>query len=254
MPDKVAARAALEVLVAEYRAGRYSAATSEADIREFLIVPLLRDVLGWNTSDNREFSRELFSRGSGFADCVLLDGARAVLYLEAKRLGKIPALSELKRRSAFYTKEEEQALRYARRSTNMRDDERWTILTNFERTRVFEATREDRVLEFESPDELLDRFDDLWLLAEPELMGGNLKRVFAQRRKPEVDEEFKETLNNWRRLLADDIYLKNAARFAPSGPLGLDVLQGAVQRLLDRLILVQFAADVDALVSRAAKR
>lgn len=246
MVDRPAALARLEELVYESRRPQYSYATSERDILEHLVVPLLRDVLGWDTGIEG-FNRERYARGAGYADGVLMADGHPIVYLEAKRLGKIPALAELRGRSAFYSQEEEQALRYARRSADMNDGERWTVLTNFHQLRVFEATREDRVLSFEQPEMLVANFDELLLLSKSSVQDGSLRRHLEQSRKRPIDEEFRETLNRWRRRLAQALYDGNRARFAPGGDLDLRSLQAAVQRLLDRLIVVQFATDVDAL-------
>src|SRR5687767_15147223 len=113
--DRVRARTALQELVARRASGSYSLRTSESDIRATLIEPLLRDVLGWDTNDVAEYSRERYSRGSGIADSVSLHDGVPVVYWEAKRLGAIPPLEELRRARKFYAEGEEQALRYARR-------------------------------------------------------------------------------------------------------------------------------------------
>lgn len=240
MLDRADAQHALEELISKRHGQGFDQRNSEADIREQLVVPLLRDVLGWNTNDHREFSRERYSRGAGVADCVCLIENVPVLYVEAKRLGVIPSPAELRRTRLFYTQEEEQALRYARRSTDMRPGERWTVLTNFDRLRVFEATTEQEVFAFESPEALLEGLDKLLLLGRPGVLDGSLRRELALRGKPEVDEEFRQALNEWRLRLAQDIYDRN-----PGVELG--EIQRAVQRLLDRLIILQFAADIDAL-------
>jgi N-6 DNA Methylase/Eco57I restriction-modification methylase/TaqI-like C-terminal specificity domain len=240
-------REALKALVEKARSPDYGTGVSEASIFEQLIVPLLRDVLGWNTESRSEFDRQTYARGAGFADGVLsLDGHPAV-YIEAKRFGRIPAVAELRGRASFYSTDEEQALRYARRSAGMRDGERWTLLTNFNRLRVFEATREERVLAFETPEELLDRFDELMLLSREGVRGGQLRRHLELQRRPDIDTDFREAVLSWRLSLSRHLYNLNRQRFAPGGSLTLKDLQASVQRLLDRLIIIQFAADIDAL-------
>ena len=246
--DRIAAKAALEALVARRRTTRYTNRTSESDIRSTLIEPLLHDVLGWDTAELDEYSREAYSRGAGYADSVCLHNGAPVIFWEAKRLGAIPAVTDLRRARKFYSEGEEQALRYARRSAAMKQGERWTVLVNFDRVHVFEATTEERVLTFESPEDLLDRFDELLLLSKDAVVGGVLVREVARRKKPDIDEEFRDALNSWRLSLAQDIYDQGPPTFtAADGAPDLGPLQAAVQRLLDRLIILQFASDVDAL-------
>jgi hypothetical protein len=240
-------RAALRALIEKARTSGFTSSTSEASVFEQLVVPLLRDVLGWRTEVLEEFDRQTYSRGSGVADGVLKAEGIPVAYVEGKRIGKILAISELRSRSSFYSREEEQAMRYARRSAGMREGERWTLLTNFFHLRLFEASREERVLTFESPEELDERFDELMLLSRESVLGGQLRRQHQLRRKPEIDLEFREMLLHWRQRLAQELYDKNRGRFLEGGDLQLSDLQAAVQRLLDRLIIIQFAADVDAL-------
>lgn len=248
--DRSAAQRALEALIQRRREHEYSSKTSEANVRANLIEPLLREVLGWDTHELREYDRERFARGAGIADSVCLKDAVPVLYVEAKRIGGIPAVDQLKSEAfpRFYTAEEEQALRYARRTLTMPAGARWTVLTNFDRLRVFEATSEERVLNFESPEEMLGRLDDLLLLGKEQLLAGGLARYAARRTKDDVDDEFRKVLNIWRLGLAQDAYNRNKGRLtSTSGDVDLLTVQRAVQRLLDRLIIIQFAADIDAL-------
>lgn len=245
--DRAEARRAFERLVERRDGVAYSNQTSESNIRANLMEPLLHDVLGWDTQNLHEYDRERYNRGVGIADAACLHEGRPVLYLEAKRLGKVPSLADLKRSRRFYGPGDEQAIRYARRSTTMQEGERWTLLANFDRLRLFEATTEERVLAFDSPAEMLERFDDLMLLSREQVLGGGLRREFALRKKPDVDEEFREVLNGWRLALAQDMYDNNEDLLSASGTVDLALLQSGVQRLLDRLIILQFAADVDAL-------
>jgi hypothetical protein len=246
--DRAEARTALQALITRRRSGGYSGATSEADIRQTLIDPLLHDVLGWDTLTVGSYSRERYSRGSGIADSVSLEGGLPVVYWESKRLNVIPSVEDLRKAGKFYAEGDEQALRYARRNTDMPQDQRWTVLTNFDRLRLFEATTEERVFAFESPGEMLDRLDDLLLLSREAVVDGSLRREVSRRKKPDIDDEFRDVLNSWRLKLAQDIYDQNTAALTKEdGTPDLSVLQSAVQRLLDRLIILQFASDVDAL-------
>jgi len=67
--------------------------TSEANVRADFIDPLF-EILGWDISNPDEYDREHFIRGTGFADVALkLEGA-PVIFIEAKRFGGIPHIME----------------------------------------------------------------------------------------------------------------------------------------------------------------
>lgn len=145
--DLINARERLRDLVSEFREARgrgsLSENTSERDVHRW--VDRLLEILGWNVDDVNQYSREAYTRGAGFADAVLLESGSPVGYLEVKRLGRIPSLNLLRQERKYYSREEEQGLRYARRSAQLPEGQRWTILTNFEQLYVFEATTEERL-------------------------------------------------------------------------------------------------------------
>lgn len=233
------------VLARDYR--ELTEQTSEQDIHHW--VDRLLKALGWNVDAPGEYSRQRYCRGAGIADAVLMRGGVPVMYAEIKRLGGIPPLRLLRQDRVYYTPEEEQALRYARRSVDLPEGQRWTILTNFNQLYLFEATTEERLMVFESAEELVERFDDdTRYLTKGEVLGGGLTRWAQRRERPDVDEEFRERLNLWRLALAQDVHDRNEDGILKTDDGGVDLskLQRAVQRLLDRLIILQFATDLEA--------
>jgi hypothetical protein len=214
-----------------------------------LIAPVIT-ALGWNIDDPASYSRQRYCRGAGIADAVLLQSGSPVCYVEVKRLGGVAPLGLLRNERRYYTEEEEQALRYARRNVELPAGQRWTILTNFERLYLFEATTDERIMVFEDPEELIERFDDdTRYLTRREMLSGGLLRWAHRRDRPDVDAEFRDTLNRWRLELAQDIYNRNKTTvlLRPDEEVNIDGLQQAVQRLLDRLVVLQFATDLEAL-------
>jgi adenine-specific DNA-methyltransferase len=161
--------------------------------------------------------------------------------LEAKRFGRIPARSE---RTGDRTTEEKQAFRYARGKKIS-----YAILTNFERLHVFNADHERLILAFDYPREYLDRLEDLWRLSPEQVEGGSLPWWEGQLEKKDIDLQFLAALRRWRLLLANAIYQHNADNPAlqTDGAFHFDALMAAVQRILDRLILVRYGDDKEVL-------
>jgi len=67
--------------------------TSEANVRADFIDPLF-EILGWDVSNPDEYDREHFIRGTGFADVALKLEDAPVIFIEAKRFGGIPHIIE----------------------------------------------------------------------------------------------------------------------------------------------------------------
>ncbi|MHC1600179.1 MAG: Eco57I restriction-modification methylase domain-containing protein, partial [Candidatus Methanospirareceae archaeon] len=67
--------------------------TSEANVRADFIDPLF-EILGWDISNPDEYDREHFIRGTGFADVALKLEDAPVIFIEANRFGGIPHIME----------------------------------------------------------------------------------------------------------------------------------------------------------------
>ncbi len=219
---------------------------SEADVRAGYI-DLLFHVLGWNIYNDpgqaTNYRREGYVRDAGYVDVGLEIGGQPVLFLEAKRFGRIPASSE---RTGDRTTEEKQAFRYARGKRIS-----YAILTNFERLHVFNADHERLILAFDHPRQYLDRLQDLRRLSPEQVEGGSLRWWEGQLEKKDIDLEFLAALRRWRLLLANAIYQHNAENPAlqRDGVFDFDTLMAAVQRILDRLILVRYGDDKEVLLA-----
>ncbi|MDP2660735.1 MAG: Eco57I restriction-modification methylase domain-containing protein, partial [Dehalococcoidia bacterium] len=242
---KEAARDEIARLVDKFR-GERNLAQSEADVRAGYIDRLFQ-ALGWNVYNNAgettNYRREGYIRGAGYVDVGLELRGQAVLFMEAKRFGKIATSSQ---RAGDRTTEEKQAFRYAR-SKKMA----YALLTNFERLHLFNADHERIIHAFDHPQEYLDDFEALWRLSPGEVERGSLPWWEGQLEKRDVDLEFLAALRRWRLLLANAIYENNSGnpllyseeRFA------FDRLMEAVQRILDRLILIRYGDDKEVLLT-----
>ena len=218
---------------------------SEADVRAGYIDQLFF-ALGWNIHNDpgkqTNYWREGYIRGAGFVDIGMEIGGQPVLFLEAKRFGIIP---ETSKRTGDRTTEEKQAFRYSRGRRIP-----YAILTNFERLQLFNADHERLVGAFDSPEEYLERFEELWRLTPEEVGGGSLGWWEGQLEKKDVDLEFLKSLRAWRLTLASAIFAHNAnnPELQRDGTFDFGKLMEAVQRILDRLILMRYGDDKEVLL------
>jgi type I restriction-modification system DNA methylase subunit len=253
------AREKLQALVETYRALPAPDLESESNVRANFIDPLF-ELLGWPVRNPVHYNREEYVRGAGFVDIALkVDSAAAdpLIFVEAKRFKAIDSLNrvqekrnhrvaqlrlELPGMSVDRTREEQQAINYA-----YQKGMQWAVLTNFEHLRLFNARRDTLVLSFDGPFELLERFDELWQLAFAEVRQGSLEGLRAHRERLDIDEEYLRLINVWRLRLGQDIVSHRENRLLLTDPHSqkIDVykLRDAVQRILDRLVVIRYAED-----------
>jgi DNA polymerase III epsilon subunit-like protein len=229
--------------------------TSEANIEATLISQLFT-LLGWNFLDPSVYDRNSYVRGAGYADIALKIDNEPVIFVEVKKIGKIPKnridpqaqmtlplkeLADLIDR----TPEEKQAFKYARSK-----EIPWALLTNFDCLYVFNADQERIILSFRTPEEYLQKFEDLLLLSREKIKGKSLEWLQDQIRKEEIDKNFLEKLKNWRVSLAQNIYDENRDNHVlrnEKGDFDWDTLMHIVQRILSRLLIIQIADDREVL-------
>ena len=229
--------------------------TSEANICATFVEPLF-SFLGWDTLDVKQVDRQSYVRGAGYPDVALKIDNEPVIFVEVKKIGKIPKnridpqaqitlplkeLADLIDR----TPEEKQAFKYAR---GQQID--WAILTNFDCLFVYNANQEQIVLSFKTPEEYLERFDDLLWLSREKVKAKSLEWLQNQLKKEEIDKGFLEKLKNWRVTLAQNIYSENGDNHIlkdDKGEFDLEKLMGIVQRILSRLMIIQIADDREVL-------
>jgi type I restriction-modification system DNA methylase subunit len=222
-------------------------AQSEADVRanyiDWLFSYLGWDVWGEDPEHNTTYHREGYIRGAGYVDVGLEIARQPVLMLEAKRFGTLAPSTE---RKYDRTPEEKQLFKYARAKKIP-----YCILTNFECLQVFNADHERLILAFDSPTEYLDRLSELLHLSPERVKAGSLQASERQLELKDIDEEFLASLQGWRLQLANSIYQYNLSNPAlqTNGSLDFDKLMAAVQRVLDRLILIRFADDKEVLLT-----
>ncbi len=249
------ARENLELLISKFYqlTASQKADASEGSVFGSFVLPLFRDVLGWPTEDLTTFAREKSVVMRKRVDGVLSLESGEKIYVEAKKFGDIQRLSSsnewtmgpgqlsLPGMATDRTQQEQQAINYA-----FENGGKWAILSNFERLRLFNARRDWLVLAFETPAAYKEDFDQLWLLSWEEIHRGSLERLDNQRIVKDVDTDYLDFINEQREQLAIDVTLNretNAWAYSASEELRLDALRAAVQRFLDRLVVVRFAED-----------
>lgn len=219
---------------------------SESDVRSGYI-DLLFAALGWNVYNDPRgttgYRREGYIRGAGIVDIGLeIDGV-PVLLIEAKRFGVLHRSNE---RIGDRTLEEKQLFRYARGKKIP-----YCILTNFERLQVFNADHERLIFWFDDPDEFTSRISELLHLSPEKVQSGSLPATERQLEIKPIDQEFLALLQDWRLHLANSIYTHNNNNHVLKTAETFDFgkLMEAVQRLLDRLILIRYADDKEVLLA-----
>ena len=219
---------------------------TEADIQAGYIDQLFL-ALGWNVYNEpgqlTNYRRQGYLRGAGIIDVGLEVAGEPALILEAKRFGVILRSKE---RTGDRTTEEKQLFRYARSRRIP-----FGVLTNFERLHVFNADHERLILAFDDPQEYLDRLPELLRLSPDKIKAGSLPAWERQLEIRDIDETFLASLQQWRLRLANAIYQNNLSNpvLQTDGQIDFDKLMAAVQRILDRLILVRFADDKEVLLT-----
>lgn len=243
----MADKAKIAELVTKYKREAERSSLSEADVRA-VYVDLLFSHLGWDVwkedpAGATRYHREGYQRGAGFVDVGLEIGPQPVLILEAKRFGALPRSLE---RRGDRTSEEKQLFRYARSRRIP-----YGILTNFERLHVFNADHERLILAFDDPEEYLGRLNELERLTPDKVGTGSLPAWERQLEIKDIDETFLASMRDWRLRLANAIYEHNTDNPSLRANGGFDFakLMAAVQRMLDRLILVRYADDRELLLT-----
>ena len=201
---------------------------NEAATRQEFILPLFR-ALGWNVEDAREVSpEEQVSRG--YVDFAFRLGGIPRFFLETKKI-----LTDL------------DDPQWARQAINYAwlKGVTWAVLTDFEGLKVFNAEWQETIpiraifkdLHWQH---YLERFDDLWLLSRPAIAEGVLDQaaeaVGKKARRSPVSRLLFADLTEWRRELFRHLRPYNPTQ-------GVEQIDEAVQRILDRLIFIRTCED-----------
>lgn len=211
-------------VVEEKRIDKYNEEMTKKDF----ILPLFR-ALGWNVENSSEVTAEETISKKRVDYGFRINGIPK-FFLEAK-----PLKADLN--DPLFA---DQAINYA-----WHKDCTWAVLTDFENIKVFNAEWKTTDLlqsMFFSLDsnQLLERFDQLWLLSkesfEQGLMDKEAEKWGKKSKKSLVGEQLFSDLTKWRSELSKDISQRN------KGIKEAD-LDEAVQRIIDRLIFIRNCED-----------
>lgn len=231
--DKETAKQKVKQLVDKYESEKLAGKTSqytEADTKTGFIEPLFQ-ALGWDTQNRNEVSLE-GSVSGGRVDYSFKVADVVKYFLEAKAI------------RVDLHKEEyaEQTLNYAWHKGVV-----WTILTDFELIKVFNAeVKAKRISEsifFEIPyNEYITKFEQLWLLSKESIINGLLnKEAEKWGKKLKKQPVSKQILDDL--LLAREKLTKNINSHSRLNNITEQELDEAVQRILDRLIFIRTCED-----------
>jgi len=209
---------------------------NEEATKHAFILPLLKDVLGWDVSNRDEVSpEEKISRGR--VDYGLKIDGQIRLFIEVK-----PPKADLK-------KHIEQAVSYGYNRKSVP----FVLLTDFEGLKLFDVTIKPdarnplKGLKLDLDwQQYLNKFDKIWLLSKESVLNGELEKLLLIKPKERlpVDKAILDDLKRWREALAKDIFRNNSHLFH-SGDKEKDAeyLKEITQRILDRIIFMRSCED-----------
>ena len=220
-------------LIEKYNREKGKKYNEEATKNDF-ILPLFR-ILGWNTEDSNEVSKEENISGKRVDYGFRIDGIPK-FFLEAKGLDEdLEGSRMVKGRQVTYA---EQAINYAYyKGCN------WAILTNFKGIIVYDAwAKANSQSSFRFAiwvDSLLSDFESVYLLSKDAFEQGLLDKKYSTKsRKRPITEQLLLDFTNFRAILSKDVYALNKSK-----NLTEEELDEAIQRLFDRLIFVRNCED-----------
>lgn len=223
----------------EQNKGDASFSSNEKQACQSLIVPLIRDVLHWNTEDPSEFKAEE-SKGGKRIDYVVYHQGISQFIIEAKA-----PIKEIFDNIDFY----KQVLEYGRSKNHD-----FAILTNFRQVvilacriafRVVGETEIARLNLLEEKDEDLQQL--LCFERQSWLSSGSNNLLYTKLGKHKknipVDEELLEDMKHWREMLLTNIRSKSQNKFDFDDEQEFMHIEEQIQKFIDRLIFICYAED-----------
>ncbi len=231
--DKEQMKSEITKLIEKYNREKGKKYNEEATKNDF-ILPLFK-ILGWNTEDSNEVSKEENISGKRVDYGFRIDGIPK-FFLEAKGLDEdLEGSRMVKGRQVTYA---EQAINYAYyKGCN------WAILTNFKGIIVYDAwAKANSQSSFRFAiwvDSLLSDFESVYLLSKEAFGQGLLDKKYSTKsRKRPITEQLLLDFTNFRAILSKDVYALNKSK-----NLTEEELDEAIQRLFDRLIFIRNCED-----------
>ena len=225
------------------RSAFLSTGVKEAHVRQTLIDPLF-EALGWDVRNIEMIApqyREVVPE-----DSLDMEGhQRAPDY--SFRVGTLPKFFAEAKKCGINI-ETDQASAYQIRSYGWSAKVPLSILTDFEELSVYDCTSRPRLsdkasharIQYFRTEEYPDRWRELWdVFSREAVWSGLFDQYGASKRKhgtSEVDAEFLKEIEGWRDELARNIALRNP-------DITFDDLNGAVQRIIDRIVFLRMAED-----------
>jgi len=236
--DRALAKQQIQRLVSKYQtvlSEKKISKYNEENTKAEFIEPLF-DALGWdvrNTNHKDEVTREEKISKDRVDYSFRINGIPK-FFLEAKGL----------RTNLDEVKFAEQAITYSWNKGCT-----WAVLTDFEAIKIFNAEWHAENFDYSQNHlktitchELINRFDELWLLSkesfEEALLDKEAEKWGKKIKKSPVDKQLLEDFTKYRGLL-----FKNIIKLNPTKKLTQDEIDQAIQRILDRLIFIRNCED-----------
>lgn len=237
--DKEQARENLKRLIQRYQTSKEHL-TNEEQTCQSLILPLFRDVLGWDTEDPAEFKAQESQKTGKRSDYVTSINGISQFVIEVKS-----AQEEIKQDYGYY----EQAINYAKYKEKV-----FAILTNFRSLIILRADTEEQPLQCEvrniNVEKILDNdtdFDVLWNFNKnlwTAEKGEGLYRLLRPGKKAiPVSKNLVVEMSRWRLALLNSISRNRALNSFVDFSKERTYIKQELQRLIERLIFICYCED-----------
>ncbi|MFH1591988.1 MAG: N-6 DNA methylase [Candidatus Woesearchaeota archaeon] len=200
----------------------------EANVETKLIEELFIGVLGWSKKDFEKQAKAKRGQKTGHADYAFKIGEKIVFYLEVKQVN-----------ISLDKEADKQVISY---SLSKRIS--FAVSTNFRTLKIFcvEDEKNSVFRLFNSPEEYISRFDDLYYLSKESFEKNELlNRASQEQRLKQRISIGKELLKDFmyaRKLISDDIEANYPKEYS------IENKDEIVQRILDRLIFIRRCEDI----------
>jgi len=231
-------RALLNGFEAAYRADPN---INHATIHHQFVTPLL-GLLGWPLdAASYRLERRQDDEG-GIPDAILAPGGTPLIALDVKRPREAAAhqIPDIEQGTAYNSRQLGVGLREKLRYVMYGGAQpRWLILVSMTHLHVFDSRTKRWILASNSLQELITRIDDLLLLKFSAVTQESSLERQARKYTAKPVDTLLDSLNQWRLVLARSVWETNQ----DFPKINLDIVQAAVRRMLDRLIIIQIIDD-----------
>ncbi|MDO8588216.1 MAG: Eco57I restriction-modification methylase domain-containing protein [Armatimonadota bacterium] len=239
--DQERFRAKLQQLVQDFEAAYNANPSINHDTVHHQFVDRLLDILGWPLDASSYRLSHRLPDDAGIPDGILHYGANPICAIEVKRPEE-PAshqIPDIREGSAYDSRQLAHGLREKLRYVMYQGAARWLILVSMKHLHVFDSQTKRWVIAFNSTAEMVKHWERLLLLSFYSVTEEQSLDRLARNYSTRPVESLIESLNHWRLELAHSVWTLNQT----FEDISLELVQAAVRRMLDRLIIIQIIDD-----------